>query len=63
MAIGNGELVQECFFQTLSHGDSKNEIRQRQTKTVRRDALSVEKSKTGIKKEVPTATHYLIKIY
>ena len=27
MAIGNGELMHECFRKELSHGNSKNEIR------------------------------------
>ena len=41
------------FSQTLAHGNSKNEIGKKQTKKVRRDALSLERSTAGIKKRIP----------
>ena len=38
MAIGNGELMHECFPKNSRIGTAKNEIRQRNKKQVKRDA-------------------------
>ena len=53
MAIGNGELMHECFPKHLRMGTAKNEIRQREEDKKR--CLSMEKSKRGTKNEVPKA--------
>ena len=48
---------------TLAHGNSKNEIRQKKTdEEGKKRSVSMERSKTARKKEVPTAYHNLIKI-
>ena len=59
MAIGNKELMQEYFPQTLAHGNSKNEIRRKkQIKKGRREAEVLKEE--ARKRDVPTAYHYLI---
>ena len=56
MAIGNEEIVQECFRKHSLMGTPRMKLKMRQTKTVRRDARVWEKIKrTRKKKEVPTA--------
>ena len=49
MAVGNEELMHQCFPQTLTHGNSKNEIRQQ--KTVRKREVSMERSKVDTKEK------------
>ena len=51
------------FSQTLTHGNSKNEIRQRNIRRRLKTGVSMERSiRAGKNKEVPTAYHYLMKI-
>ena len=52
MAIGNEELMHEVFSQTLAHGNSKNEIRQRKRKREedKKRCVSMKRSKAGTKK-------------
>ena len=54
MAIGNKELVQECFPQTLAHGNSKNEMTEKEKK-IRRDAWAWKEVKRAGNNEVPKA--------
>ena len=61
MAIGNGELMHECFSEILTHGNNKKEIRQTDEEGKKGD-VSMERSKAGTKKKIPTAYHILIKI-
>ena len=51
------------FFQTLAHGNSKNEIRQRDRRKRLEERREYGKKYNGHeRREVPTAYHYLIKI-
>ena len=49
MAIGNGDLMHECFFQTLANGNNKYEI-EKYMKTVRREESICGKKFSGPEK-------------
>ena len=57
------ETHARVFSQTLAHGNSKMKYDKETEEGKKRD-VSMARSKTGTKeKEVPTAYHYLIKVY
>ena len=53
MAIGNGELVQECFHKHSRMG----------TRRLYEERREYEKTEGGHERKVPTAYHYIIKIH
>ena len=57
MAIGNGELIQECFPKHSRMGTA----RMKQDEEGKKTGVSMERRKEGTT-EVPTAYHNLIKI-
>ena len=63
MAIGNGELMHECFPKHLRMGTSRMKEDKETDEGGRKRGVSMEKSKAGTtEKDVPTAYHILIKI-
>ena len=62
MDIGNGELMHECFPKHLRMGTARMKKDKETDEEGKKRGVSMEKSKAGTKKDVPTAYHILIKI-
>ena len=62
MAIGNEELMHECFPIHSRMGTARIEKEKKQNEGAKTRGVSMEISKTGSEKEVPTAYHNLIEM-
>ena len=63
MAIGNEELMHECFPKHLHMGTARMKQDKERDEGGKKIGVSMERSKAGtIKKDVQTAYHILIKI-
>ena len=62
MAIGNGELMHECFPKHSRMGTARMKEDNGTDEDDKKRGVIMEKSKAGIKKEVSVAFHNLIKI-
>ena len=62
MAIGNGELMHECFPKHNLMGTARMKEDERTDEERKKRCMSMEKVKWARNKEVPTAYHYIIKI-
>ena len=64
MAIGNVELMHECFLKHSRMGTARMKYDKETEEEAKKRGVSMEEnSKAGIKKkEVPKANHYLIKM-
>ena len=62
MAIGNRELIQECFPKHSRMGTARMKEDNETDEEGKKRGVSMEKVKRERTKEVPTAYHYLIKI-
>ena len=63
MAIGNGELMHECFPKHLRMGTARMKLDEETEEEGKKRGVSMERSKAGAKKkEVPKAYHVPIKI-
>ena len=61
MAIGNRELMHECFPKHWSMGTARMKYDKKTDKKGKKRDVSMERSKVGTKKEVPPAYHILTK--
>ena len=59
MAIGNGELLHECFPKHLRMGTARMKQDKETEEEGKKGGVSIERSKAGTKKKVPTAYHSL----
>ena len=57
MSIGNGEFMQECFPKHSCMGTARMKYDNETDEEGKKRGVSMEKSKAGTKKEVPTAYH------
>ena len=62
MAIGNGELMHECFLKHSRMITARIKEDNETDEDGKKRGVSMEKLKRARKKEVPTDYHYLIKI-
>ena len=62
MAIGNWELIHECFPKHSRMGTARMKYDKETDKDDKKRGVSVERSKAGKKKKIPTAYHILTKI-
>ena len=62
-AIGNGEIMQECFPKHSRMGTARMKEDNETDEDGQKRDVSIEKVKRARKKEVPTAYHYLTKIH
>ena len=60
MAIGNEELVHECFPKLLRIGIARMKVKE--TEEDKKRGMGMERSKASPKKDVPMVYNYLIKI-
>ena len=62
VAIGHGELMHECFPKHLRMGTARMKSDKKTDEGGKKKGVNIEKRKAGTKRDVPTASHILIKI-
>ena len=62
MAIGNGELIKECFPKHSRMGTARMKDDNETDEDCKKRGVSIEIVKQARKKEVPTPFHYLLKL-